>query len=252
MKYKIGDKVRIKSINWYNINKQKHGEIEFVDNDTAFIEPMSQYCGKLATITKINNLTYSIDIDNNKFFWTDEMFEDEDIITIDTSIRPILFELSLEKAKEWYKKGGELKEIALQAYSEDELYDSLPKTWEECINRLENCEYIDTYSNIKIISGRIDVHENLLSMYKDCLPSGMGKAILALDQLLVCREVYRQGWKPNWTDNTYKYCIYYEENEITIRCNKRVSIMLSFKTKEIAKEFLENFRDLIEEAKDLI
>ena len=38
--------------------------------------------------------------------------------------------LTLEKAKEWYKKGGELREIALQAYSKEEL-DSLPKSWEE-------------------------------------------------------------------------------------------------------------------------
>lgn len=40
--------------------------------------------------------------------------------------------LTLEKAKEWYKKGGELKEVALQAYSEEELTKvELPKTWEE-------------------------------------------------------------------------------------------------------------------------
>ena len=35
-----------------------------------------------------------------------------------------------DKAKEWYKKGGELKEIALQAFTEKELY-SLPKSWKE-------------------------------------------------------------------------------------------------------------------------
>lgn len=40
--------------------------------------------------------------------------------------------LTLDKAKEWYKKGGELKEIALQAFSENELIKvELPKTWEE-------------------------------------------------------------------------------------------------------------------------
>lgn len=122
MKYKFGDKVKIKSINWYNINKQKHGEIEFLDNDTAFVEPMSQYCGKLATITKVNNSTYSINIDSNKFFWTDEMFED----TIDTNIRPIVFELSIDKAKEWYKQGGELKNLALLSFNEKELKE-IPK-----------------------------------------------------------------------------------------------------------------------------
>ena len=34
---------------------------------------------------------------------------------------------TLDKAKEWYKKGGELKEIALQAFTEKEL-NPLPKS----------------------------------------------------------------------------------------------------------------------------
>ena len=38
--------------------------------------------------------------------------------------------LTLDKAKEWYNKGGELREIALQAFTELEL-NSLPKSWEE-------------------------------------------------------------------------------------------------------------------------
>lgn len=32
-----------------------------------------------------------------------------------------VIELGIEKAKEWYNKGGELKEVALQAYTEKEL-----------------------------------------------------------------------------------------------------------------------------------
>lgn len=244
MRYDKNDKVRIKSIEWYNSHKNDIlGAVPLLPYH--FSDEMSKYCGKTARVQEVYQNAYKLNIDHKYFYWTDEMLE-----PVEKKERTVT--LSLEKAKEWYNKGGELRDIALQAYSEDELYDSLPKTWEECINRLENCEYIDTDCNIDIISGRMDVHKNVSSKYKDCLPIGIGKAILALDQLLVCREVYRQGWKPDWTDDTYKYCIYYEENEITIRCNKRVSIMLSFETKEITKKFLENFRDLIEEAKDLI
>ena len=37
--------------------------------------------------------------------------------------------LTLDKAKEWYKKGGDLKQVALQAFSEKELTKvDLPKT----------------------------------------------------------------------------------------------------------------------------
>ena len=40
--------------------------------------------------------------------------------------------LTLDKAKKWYKQGGELKEVALQAYKEEELtMNGLPRTWEE-------------------------------------------------------------------------------------------------------------------------
>ena len=40
--------------------------------------------------------------------------------------------ISLEKAREWYNKGGELKEIALSAFSEEEITEidaesALPK-----------------------------------------------------------------------------------------------------------------------------
>lgn len=40
--------------------------------------------------------------------------------------------LSLEKAREFYSKGGEFKDLALSAFTEDEiLISKLPKTWEE-------------------------------------------------------------------------------------------------------------------------
>lgn len=55
--------------------------------------------------------------------------------------------LTLDKAKEWYKKGGELREIALQVFSEKEL-NPLPKSWEEFIESIKftfsgHLEYID-------------------------------------------------------------------------------------------------------------
>ena len=40
--------------------------------------------------------------------------------------------LSLDKAKEFYEKGGEFKDLALSAFTEKELKEvKLPKTWEE-------------------------------------------------------------------------------------------------------------------------
>ena len=53
--------------------------------------------------------------------------------------------LTLDKAKEWYKKGGELKDVALQAFSEKEL-NPLPRSWEEfCKNGYWHVGYPKKY-----------------------------------------------------------------------------------------------------------
>ena len=40
--------------------------------------------------------------------------------------------ISIDKAREWYNKGGEFKELALSAFSEKEITESaLPNTWEK-------------------------------------------------------------------------------------------------------------------------
>ena len=52
--------------------------------------------------------------------------------------------LTPEKAKEFYNKGGEFRDLALSAYTEEELTKvELPKTWEEfCSNyKVQNGEY---------------------------------------------------------------------------------------------------------------
>jgi len=51
-KFKIGDTVRVKSIEWYNENKDKYGDIVFSDK-SKFCKSMSQFCGRFITINKI-------------------------------------------------------------------------------------------------------------------------------------------------------------------------------------------------------
>lgn len=125
----------------------------------------------------------------------------------------------------------------------------LPKTWEECCELLGEGEYINNESiicNYTPHCGASKANENIL-------PTDLGKPMLALCQLLVCREVYRQGWKPDWTSgNENKYCIIKNFNEIQPTNYRCVDRLLSFQSAEIRDKFLENFRDLIEEAKELI
>ena len=71
MKYKVGDRVRIKSLDWYNENKTIHGDIWF--DNAVFVGGQSLYCGCELTIRLVINDSYYV-IEND-YYWTDEMIE---------------------------------------------------------------------------------------------------------------------------------------------------------------------------------
>ena len=164
--------------------------------------------------------------------------------------------LTLEKAKEWYKKGGELKEIALQAFSEKEL-NPLPRSWKEFCDQYSNINdteyFIDNYSNIERLNDVVHNHCRLMNTDKNICPSKKSaEAHLAMIQLEQLRNCWRQGWEPDWNDDQQtKYCIVHSK-EFKIHILYETRRFLSFPTIEMAKEFLECFRDLIEKAGDLI
>ena len=74
MKYKVGDKVRIKSIDWYNENKDEHGNVD-INCDFIFYAGRSKHCGKVFTIDMVFNNCYSVKEDNHEYYWADEMIE---------------------------------------------------------------------------------------------------------------------------------------------------------------------------------
>ena len=71
LKYKVGDKVRIKSLDWYNENKDIRGDIWF--DNAVFVERQSLYCGCEFTICLITDDNYYVI--ENAYYWTDEMIE---------------------------------------------------------------------------------------------------------------------------------------------------------------------------------
>jgi hypothetical protein len=72
VKYKVGDKVVVKSLDWYNANKDAQGRVNV---PCCFIREMSKYCGKVVTIRSTNMYSYCIE-DCYGYSWSDEMFED--------------------------------------------------------------------------------------------------------------------------------------------------------------------------------
>ena len=81
-KLELGQKVTIKSLDWYNSNKDDSKTIKLTTE--VFVEEMSEYCGKTATIVDVfkdfdgeGDIMYRIDLDHRDWNWTDEMFEPE-------------------------------------------------------------------------------------------------------------------------------------------------------------------------------
>ena len=130
--------------------------------------------------------------------------------------------LTLDKAKEWYNKGGELREIALQAFTKEEL-NPLPRNLEEY------CKHTSTLTTSFSSCPRYD-------------------AFVKLEHL---RDCWLDGWKPKW-DVSQKWCIRLYKNELHVGLCTDISRFLTFPTREMAEEFLKCFRNLIELAKDLI
>lgn len=96
MKYKAGDKVKIKSLEWYNQNKDAFGFI--FCNDICFDEKMTEFCGKTVTITaQRNEKYYFIMEDNCLSFWSEDMIEG----LVDEPQEKMV---SLEKVEEWLYK----------------------------------------------------------------------------------------------------------------------------------------------------
>ncbi len=107
-----------------------------------------------------------------------------------------------------------------------------PKTYAEC------CDILNTYTSLCTRIG-----------YKH---SVIGK----LQALLICRDAYWKiagDWQPNYKDGlTPKYTIEIYCNELIKTNNSSHSRILSFPTAEMRDIFYENFKDLINECKELL
>lgn len=237
MKYNVGDKVRIKSIDWYNQNKDS-GKRVALKNDYYFSKEMTRFCDAILTIEGIcesqNFSHYSMK--EVGYAWTDEMFEglaEEEQDNI------------LHTEKDWDKEqeiqiadGYEIQDENGNVINAKKIVvvkkPKYPSTYEECCKLL-----------------------NLTPYYNVAYDYYRGEELDALYQLLVCRDAYWKiagDWKPDWkSDSTIFYVIFHKKGEIIRRgCRNTGSFILAFPTEEMRDAFFENFKDLINECKELL
>lgn len=131
---------------------------------------------------------------------------------------------------------------------------TLPKTWKEAYKKYlcnTTIYYIDTNSEIKQhtkpIPANVVFNKNVL------LSQERAEEVLALMQLITLRDIYNDGWEPDWSNyDEIKYCIYGWSSTITIGTFVSDHCILAFKTEELRDEFIRNFEELIVKAKRLL
>lgn len=256
MKYKVGDKVRVKSIEWYDKNKEADGPVKLFEGNYNFIKSMSKYCGRIVTICRVDYVGgfYDIVEDNGKSFWTDEMFEGKIEEQIENksnnTISKAVSSLNVDINIGLVPSGENRQEI-------------VPSSGYKIVK--EDCKYFlvkTTYPKTCI-----DCCEEL-GLTISMLPTACGyksKEIDALQKLIVCRDAYRKiageemglgkPWEPKdelstrnkiydirtYCDTIQKGCTEYPTNRL-----------LSFPTEEMRDAFFENFKHLIEQCKEFL
>lgn len=146
----------------------------------------------------------------------------------------------IRKLKEQYKKLGE----EIEALEKEK---RLPESWEE-LSIFEGY-YVSTDSEVIFCrsAGADDFDENVFATREQA------EASIAMAQLSQLMKAYNGEWVPNWTNfNKFKYCIYFESEELVHTVATTFRKFLAFKSQELRDHFLEHHRELIEKAKPLL
>lgn len=126
-----------------------------------------------------------------------------------------------------------------------------PTTYEEC------CEIMG------IDVSRTIEHDDC-PFYKDvtCYEYTLLSSLVHLRKLIICRDAYwkiageqmglDKPWEPVWTESNPKYTIIVVENELVKPFALTQNYILAFPTEEMRDDFFKNFKELIEQCKELL
>lgn len=125
--------------------------------------------------------------------------------------------------------------------------DGRVKSWSEYVEK-----YLGSHGYSYNMTANMITHSGTPIYTADQLTPHEAKALAAFSKLLKLRRDWIGEWEPIWNKSSEKFIFYRSENEVRICSTLITAGGLSFPTQQMAKEFLETFRDLIEEAKTLI
>ena len=125
--------------------------------------------------------------------------------------------------------------------------DNRVSSWEEFVRK-----YSNNHGYSYNLTAKMIIHSNTPIYTTDQLTPHEAKALAAFSKLLKLRRDWIGEWEPDWSSNEFKHIIVNWRTNLQVEYGKVLCNSLSFPTKKMAQEFLETFRDLIEEAKILI
>ena len=148
--------------------------------------------------------------------------------------------ISLETAQRWFNGAdNELKQLALQTYPELAKKE-LPKKW-EVLDVIKGFYINNTSIICNSYTATIPNNRNVFATFKQA------ESIIAMAKLSQVMAVYNDGWVADWSNVMQdKWRIVFHLRKPMVEKNIRYKEFLTFKTEELAEEFLTNFREDIE------
>ena len=255
MKFNAGDKVRIKSIQWYNENKNEKGEVVTAQGST-FYKRMARFCGDSRVIEAVYGTFYKLENDTFSDNWNDDMIEG--IFRAPKTQEEIynyLSKISIKDANNLLSIEKRLKDDELVLPDSILINKSSGISSSEFIEWYKYFEYPKTYKECCEVLG-LNTMDNDAQGYEADL-------IIRFQELLIARNAYwkiageqmgfNEPWKPDWNYINRKfYCIYNYKNNIVKNVIYSENKILAFPTEEMRDAFYENFKELIEACKELL
>lgn len=246
MRYKPGDRVKVKSKDWYKSNMNSICEVAC--GVTWFVPDMVVHCGNNVTIREVYGNYYRIIEDDGDYCWTDDMFEglaDEENVSESIDNTADLLPKYVKTTRDMNTEQTELDITEEYEYVDDmgNVIDT-----KKIIIRKKTPKYPTTYEECCEVLGYNKV------MPEDHILGYKGSLLSYFQQLLICRDAYWKiaGWKPDYGKHESKYYIHTYKGMIdkdrTFQCNR----VLAFPTEEVRNTFYENFKDLINDCKELL
>lgn len=240
-KYKIGDSVRVKSIGWYNDNKDYYGSVAIGDLKPKFTYAMSKYCGQVLTVDDLSEYDgeYYMVEDDGVHVWADEMFEglvdeypDSEPDNIDKFIQRFggnECQIALPEGYQFVDRQGNIIDTSIIMVTKKGV--EYPKNYDECCNALDDNDRM-SLGLMNELRKLINARNAYWKIYGEV--NGMGGS-----------------WAPDWKKGCY---VIYTNGDGLIRRDIQFDInaILAFPTEEICDMFYERFKSEIELCKEFI